>query len=144
MLSLNKSVTCALDNSKYISVYFSPRGQDEEGEGVKNVCYFPRSWYKNCPRRGSVKKWQNYVPVLVECPQRPKVSPISPKKQHLEFFEDKILPIRKEQELYIYIASNDFWAKKVGTLIIFFTMKKSVLSYFAMKDKRVHKPLFVV
>ena len=27
------------------------RGQDE-GEGSKNVCFCPRSWYKNCPRRG--------------------------------------------------------------------------------------------
>ena len=39
----------------------------------KNVCFCPRSGYKNCPRRGGgagVKKWQNSVHVVVECPQR--------------------------------------------------------------------------
>ena len=40
------------------------------GEGVKNVCFCPRSGYnKNCPPRGGrVKKWQIYVHVVVECP----------------------------------------------------------------------------
>ena len=28
------------------------------------------SSYKNCPRRGGVKKWQNSVHVVVEWPQR--------------------------------------------------------------------------
>ena len=39
------------------------------GRGLKNVCFCPRSGYKNCPRRGGgVKKWQNSVHVVVECP----------------------------------------------------------------------------
>jgi hypothetical protein len=40
------------------------------GRGSKNVCFCPRARYKNCPRRGGggVKKWQNYVHVVVECP----------------------------------------------------------------------------
>jgi hypothetical protein len=37
--------------------------------GSKNGCFCPRSGYKNCPRRGGgVKKWQNSVHVVVECP----------------------------------------------------------------------------
>ena len=39
------------------------------GEGVKNICFCPRSRYKNCPRKGrggEVKKWQNSVHVIVE------------------------------------------------------------------------------
>ena len=39
------------------------------GKGSKNVCFCPRSWYKNCPRRGEgVRKWQNSVHVVVEWP----------------------------------------------------------------------------
>ena len=39
------------------------------GEGVKKVCFCPCSGYKNCPRRGGwVKKWQNSVHVVIECP----------------------------------------------------------------------------
>ena len=42
--------------------------------GSKNVCFCPRSGYKNCPRRegGGVKKWQNSVQVVVEWPQKVK------------------------------------------------------------------------
>ena len=40
------------------------------GRGSKNVCFYPHSGYKNCPRRGRVKKWQNSVHVVVECPLR--------------------------------------------------------------------------
>ena len=38
------------------------------GRGSKNVCFCPRSGYKNCPRRGAggVKKWQNSVHVVNE------------------------------------------------------------------------------
>ena len=39
--------------------------------GVKNVCFCPRPGYKNCQcmgGRGGVKKWQNSVHVVVECP----------------------------------------------------------------------------
>ena len=41
------------------------------GMGSKNVCFCPRSGYKNCPHRGGVKKWQNSVHVVVECPLNP-------------------------------------------------------------------------
>ena len=37
-------------------------------EGVKKCLFFPCSGYKNCPRRGRVKKWQNSVHVVVEWP----------------------------------------------------------------------------
>ena len=41
------------------------------GRGLKDVCFCPRSGYKNCPLRGEgVKKWQNFVHVVVECPLR--------------------------------------------------------------------------
>ena len=42
------------------------------GEGSKNVCFCLRSGYKNCPRRRGegVKKQQNSVHVVVECPLR--------------------------------------------------------------------------
>ena len=43
------------------------------GEGVKNICFCPLSGYKNCPRREGVKKWQNSVHVVVECPLMGKV-----------------------------------------------------------------------
>ena len=40
------------------------------GEGSKNVSFCPHSGNKNYPRRGGggVKKWQNSVHVVVECP----------------------------------------------------------------------------
>ena len=39
------------------------------GRGSKNVCFCQRSGCKNCPHRGwGVKKWQNSVHVVVECP----------------------------------------------------------------------------
>ena len=40
------------------------------GWGSKNSCFYPRSGYKNCPRRrgGGIKKWQNSVHVVVEGP----------------------------------------------------------------------------
>ena len=47
------------------------------GEGVKKYLFsvyvhaqgVKQIWYKNCPRRGrGVKKWQNSVHVVVECP----------------------------------------------------------------------------
>ena len=39
------------------------------GGGAKNVCFFPRSGDKNCPRQGGGggKKRQNSVHVVVEC-----------------------------------------------------------------------------
>ena len=44
------------------------RGQDEGGKGSKNVCFCPRSGYKIVHAGGRVKKWQNSVHVVVECP----------------------------------------------------------------------------
>jgi len=39
------------------------------GEGRKNVCFCPLLGNKSCPhRRAEVKKWQNSVHVVVECP----------------------------------------------------------------------------
>ena len=39
------------------------------GRGSKIVCFCPCLWYKNRPSRGGgVKKWQNYVLIVVECP----------------------------------------------------------------------------
>ena len=39
------------------------------GEGVKKVCIYPRSEYqKTVHAGGGVKKWQNSVHVVVECP----------------------------------------------------------------------------
>ena len=32
------------------------RGQNEGGRGSKNVCFCPRSVYKNCPSRGGGQK----------------------------------------------------------------------------------------
>ena len=37
-----------------ITTYYKMRGR---GTGLKNVCFCPRSWYQNCPRRGGIKKW---------------------------------------------------------------------------------------
>ena len=47
------------------------RGQDEGGRGSKNVCFCPRSGYKDCPRRGGGgQKMAKFCPrsIVVECP----------------------------------------------------------------------------
>ena len=63
---LSNIVTCIA------SVYLAHKGSFNyyvdkmrgEGEGVKNVCFCPRSEYKNCPCRGG--RGQNFVHVVVE------------------------------------------------------------------------------
>ena len=45
------------------------------GEGVKNVCFCPRSGYKSFPHKGGgAKKGQNSVQVVVECPSKRRCS----------------------------------------------------------------------
>ena len=41
--------------------------------GSKNLCFCLFSGYNNCPCKEGVKKWQNSVQIVVECPLRSKL-----------------------------------------------------------------------